>query len=135
MKILINIERRETSLLADVCFDWKRHCNRNNHCSIFLFPDLFLDNNYKEPFLNIYFIFFCTTCFNHPALITCVYQLFKIHIHNTKSESDFCLTTWLEIKSESKGLSNNQSPRHCLKNKAPQGLVTPPGKSSLLRRL
>ena len=41
MKILINIERRETSLLADVCFDWKRHCNRNN-------DNDYNDNTYDE---------------------------------------------------------------------------------------
>ena len=41
------------------------------HPSLFIFSDLFLDKTLKTFILMIYSLFFCTTCFNRQALITC----------------------------------------------------------------
>ena len=68
----------------------------NNHLDTFVFPDLFLDKQTNRTFSQYFILFFCTTCFDHQALITCVLQLGRIHIHNTRSESEFCINTRLK---------------------------------------
>ena len=58
--------------------------NYGNHLDIFVFPDFFLRQ--KNRAFSQYLILLL-----HKALITCVIQLGRIHIHNKRSESEFCL--------------------------------------------
>ena len=78
----------------------------SNHLDIFIFPDLLLDKQQTKLWLNILF-FSCTTCFDRPALITCVIQLGRIHIHKKWK--------WILILDNNKKVkvkvtANNQSP-------------------------
>ena len=60
-----------------------------------IFPDLFLD---KNPKIAIWFIFLCTTCFDHQALFTCCYWLDSFDSWLTKSKSEACIKTQTDTK-------------------------------------
>ena len=60
-----------------------------------IFPDLFLD---KNPKIAIWFIFLCTTCFDHQALFTCCYWLDSFDSWLSKSKSEAFIKTQTDTK-------------------------------------